>query len=185
MTLTVITPPDALPVPDADVKAFLRIGHDGEDDLVTELNAAATRQVESTIGQVLVTQVLEREFKGWPAAVSGHGALLLPGPASALLSVTILSDSAGSEDVSGRFRLFNGRLVLRPWSIAPPVPVDGCVRVRFEAGYGPPDDVPEDLALAIKLMAAEAYSSRTAGHGSGNIPQQAEEILAVHRRVRL
>ena len=43
MTLTVITPPATPPVALAEMKAFLRIGHDGEDSLVADLVEAATR----------------------------------------------------------------------------------------------------------------------------------------------
>ena len=185
MTLTVITPPDALPVPDNELKDYLRIGHDGEDALVAELNAAATERVETELDQVLVRQTLQRTYRGWPASVSGRGAMLLPVPVASLSAVIVKSDAHGDEDVTGRFRLACGRLLLRPWSIAPPVPVDGCVEVTFEAGYGDPEDVPADLKMAIRMIAASTYLEPLGPGRAMELSGAVTEILSAHRRVRL
>ncbi|MEN0078605.1 MAG: hypothetical protein AAF753_05770 [Pseudomonadota bacterium] len=185
MTLTVITPPDALPVSDAELKSHLRIGHDGEDALVSKLNASATKHVEAALGHVLVERTLERRLRGWPPALSGRGALLLPRPVIALENVRIESDGLGPEDVTGRFRLFCDRLVLRPWSIAPSVPLDGAAIIRFRAGYGGAEDVPEDLKLAIMLTAEEAYGSGRDHRGAPELPEHVGRILSNHRGLQL
>ncbi|MEM9740401.1 MAG: hypothetical protein AAF829_11070 [Pseudomonadota bacterium] len=185
MTLTVIAPPDALPVSHSDMKDYLRIGHTGEDDLVSALNLAATQRVESALSQVLVTQTLERTFDAWPKGLFGRGALLRPSPVSALQSVILSSDETGDEDVTGRFQVSADRLRLRPWSMTPPVPIGGQIAVRFDAGYGAEQDVPEDLKLAVKMIAAHDYSGRTLPLSSDALPSAVDDILSVYRRIRL
>lgn len=185
MNLTVITPPDALPVSLAEMKDHLRLGHDGEDALVSELIAAATSTIEQHLGTVLVARTLERCLATWPKALSTPGVELMPGPVISLLGVTLRGDDIPDEDVTGRFRLTCGRLVLRPWSIAPAVPMGGHAAVVFEAGFGAPGDVPDDLKLAVKLLVAEAYLARGTEPSGQAMPDAARHILETHRRVRL
>ncbi|MEL6567726.1 MAG: phage head-tail connector protein [Pseudomonadota bacterium] len=185
MTLTVITPPDALPVPVSEMKDYLRIGHDGEDDLVSRLTSAATERIEAQLGQALVLRTLKRRFSAWPVGISGRGASLLPGPVSSLERVEIESEDADPDDVTGRFRLTCGRLALRPWSMAPPVPENGAATVQFQAGYGSPEAVPDDLKLAVKLLVAESYSAGNGCPEGSPLPGSVASILDTHRRVRL
>ena len=51
--LTVIAPPAETAVPVSKAKAFLRIGHEGEDELVADLIARATARVEQAAGLAL------------------------------------------------------------------------------------------------------------------------------------
>ncbi|MCI4646417.1 MAG: phage head-tail connector protein [Hyphomonadaceae bacterium] len=186
MTLTVITPPATPPVALAEMKAFLRIGHDSEDTLVADLTEAATGQVEGLLGKVLVTRTLERCYQAWPPTLSGRGAHLRPGPVSALTSVTVLDADDVGEDVTSRFKLDCGRLRLRPWSFAPAIPAGGLVKVRFEAGYGAASAVPADLILAVQRMAQETYRSAEFGDGrSPGVPRDVEGLLAAYREIRL
>ena len=54
--LTVMAPPDEPAVSLASAKAYLRIGHSGEDDLVLDLVDAATKRLEQIAGLALVRQ---------------------------------------------------------------------------------------------------------------------------------
>lgn len=185
MTLTVITPPEASPVSLAEMKDHLRLGHGGEDALVSELILSATSAVENDIGKVLVARTLERSFQYWPKALSTTGFELLPGPVTGLSGVVIKGSDGPDEDATGRFQLNFGRLCLRPWSIAPPIPVGGHAVVAFEAGFDGQGAVPDDLKLAVKLVAAEAYLARGFDRGEKLTLDVAKEILDAHRRVRL
>ena len=95
------------------------------------------------------------------------------------------SDDADPDDVTGRFRLTCGRLALRPWSMAPPVPENGAATVQFQAGYGAPEAVPDDLKLAVKLLVAGSYSARNGCPEGSPLPSSVASILDTHRRVRL
>ena len=85
--LTVITPPDGEALSLDTAKAYLRIGHAGEDDLVTGLIASARARLEAETGLALVTRTVTRRFDRWPSGVTRTGMRLVPGPASALVSV--------------------------------------------------------------------------------------------------
>lgn len=186
MTLTVITPPAEPPVALSEMKAFLRLGHEGEDALVADLVEAATQQVEGLVGQVLVTRTLERCFTVWPPTLAGRGIVLRPGPVSALTSVSVVDAEGVSEDVTSRFKLDCGRLQLRPWSFAPGIPMGGSVKVRFVAGYGTASAVPSDLVLAVKRLAQETYRSGEFGDGrTPGVPGDVESLLAAYREIRL
>jgi len=80
MTLTVITPPAEPAVSLADAKAYLRIGHAGEDALLAELVAAATTRLEAASGLTLVRRTLSRRLYAWPATLAGNGFILRPRP---------------------------------------------------------------------------------------------------------
>lgn len=186
MTLTVITPPAEPPVALSEMKAFLRIGHDGEDTLVADLIEAATGQVEGLLGKVLVTRTLERCYQDWPPTLAGRGAHLRPGPVSALTSVTVVDADDVGEDVTSRFKLECGRFQLRPWSFAPAVPVGGSVKVRFVAGYGAASAVPADLVLAVQRLVQGAYrNGELADAARIGVPRDVEALIAAYRDIRL
>lgn len=186
MTLTVITPPGEPPVPLAEAKAYLRIGHDGEDGLVSELVASATDRLERAGSLALVTRTLERAYPAWPAALSGRGVPLHPRPVRALVSVELVEEGGAREAVTTRFVLHGGQLCLKPWSFAPPIPAGGYAAVRFEAGFGAAADVPGDLTLAVKMLAGDAYGrGRLDTPASGGLPEAVASILVARREVRL
>lgn len=187
MTTTVVTPPGEPPVTLAEAKAFLRIGHDGEDSLVDSLVAAAIARVESEAGLALVSRTLRRDFLAWPATLSGRGYPLRPKPAIALQSVVIADPAAGPSDVTARFQLNCGRLVLRPWTFLPPLGPEAGVQVTWQAGYGSAADVPDDLKQAVLMVAADAYTrGRVPGAAAGEaLPETVSAILGRRREIRL
>lgn len=186
MTLNVIHPPAGPPVSRTEVKAHLRIGHDGEDALVDTLTGAATAHLEATTGLALVTRTLMRRFTAWPASIHGHGLALRPRPVAALNAVETQLGEAQPEALTGRFQIISGRLALRPWSFAPPLAPGTRVHVTYEAGFGTADDVPEDLKLAVKQLIAEAYGQqRTAFSGEATLSDAVARLVAPYREVRL
>lgn len=178
--LTVISPPEGEPLPLPDAKAFLRLGTDAEDALVTRLIAAGWAQIEATSGLALVTRTLRRRWAGWPDGLRRQGVRLRPGPAASLVSV-IRKDGAGSEeDITERFDLIGGRLRLkRAWSV-PFIGLEGWVEVTFVAGFGPPEDVPADLVHAVKLWVQAAYL-RGAPSPPPALPDEVRAIIDARR----
>ena len=179
MTLTVLTPPGETALPLAEAKAFLRIGHDGEDTLIADLTEAATARLEAAAGLALVTRTLRRTWFAWPGSAWRGGLELRPGPVSALSAVRLVDDGGSETDVSGRFMLQAGRARLKLGDLLPALPVGGRIEVDFETGFGAAEDLPGDLVHALKLILLDAYRR----NGASGLPEEAGAIVAARREV--
>lgn len=184
MKTTVIAPPDGEPVALSAAKDFLRIGHDGEDTLVASLIASARARLEAELDIALVTRTVLLELDAWPAALTQRGVLLKPGPVTALAEVSVVDPAGVREVITPRFMLSGGRLCLRPWSFLPAVAPGGSVDVQFETGFGVATSVPDDLQLAVKMLAAQGYRLRDGGDEDA-LPGEIDELLAPYKGVRL
>lgn len=179
--LTVISPPDGEALSLDAAKAYLRIGHDGEDELVTSLIASARARLEAETGLALVTRTVQRRVDRWPGGVTRTGLRLVPGPASALVSVDIVDADGAAQPCTARFALAGGRLRLKPFVALPAIPPGGYAGITFVTGFGAAADVPEDLVQALKRLVLAAYR-REAGAA---LPEEVAAILAARREVRL
>ncbi len=188
--LTVILPPDGEPVSLASAKAFLRIGHEGEDALIADLIQQARARVEQVSGLALVTRTVSVVMARWPAGIAGRGMRLPCSPTTSLIAVRTVDSEGVVMDQSGRFRLECGRVCLRPWSMVPAVSDGGRVEIDFEAGFGLTADVPEDLQEAVLRMVGALYATRAPSgfefeNGKGDLPRDVQAILDARREVRL
>lgn len=174
--LTVITPPAGEPVSLDAAKEFLRLGTDAEDGLVTRLIASARAQIEAASGLALVTRTLRRTWRRWPWTIAAGGARLRPGPAGALVSVARFDGAGGEDTVTGRFEVCGGKLRLKAGQALPGIAAGGRVEVVFQAGFGAPEDVPEDLQHAVKLHVQAAYLRGSERPLSG-VPEDVQAIL--------
>lgn len=181
MTLTVISPPGEEALSLTAAKAFLRIGHDGEDALVADLVAGAVSRLEEAAGLALVTRTLRRSWLAWPSSLWRRGIVLRPGPAAALAAVRLRDADGAETDVSDRFRLVQRRLCLKPGAVCPAVPLGGTIEADFEAGFGVASDIPEDLVHALKLILLAGYRRE----GETGLPDEVKAILAARREVWL
>lgn len=187
--LTVISPPAEEPVSLATAKAYLRIGHDGEDALIADLVASARARIEQESGLALVSQGLRVVWGTWPAAIAGRGAILPRRPATSLSSVHVEDGDGTLTDHTARFRLDCGRLALRTWSQCPVLASDDTVLVAFNAGFGAADEVPADLKEACLRMTGALYAERetlpSSGSSNVGLPDAVQSILNARREVRL
>ncbi|MEQ8556741.1 MAG: hypothetical protein RIB03_00355 [Henriciella sp.] len=179
MTLTVLTPPGEEALPLAEAKDFLRIGHDGEDTLVSDLVASARARLEEAAGLALVSRTLRRTWFAWPAALFRWGIALRPGPGSSLIAVRAVDPQDSETDLTARFVLAGERVCLKPGHSVPVLSAGSRIEVDFEAGFGAADDVPDDLLHALKLILLEAYRRR----GEAGLPEEAKAIIASRREV--
>ncbi|MEM9226129.1 MAG: phage head-tail connector protein [Pseudomonadota bacterium] len=188
MTLTVLSPPGEEPVSLSAAKAFLRIAHTGEDDLVGNLIAGARSQIEQAAGLALVERTLRRTYSSWPRSIRRRGVRLTPGPAKMLLAVRVVEADGVETDYTGHFQIDDGRICLRPWRLAPPVPIGGHIEVDFVAGFGLQAQVPEDLVLAVKRMTQMAYDLRALPdrrQRDDGLPEDVRAILNARQGARL
>lgn len=179
--LTVISPPDGEALSLDTAKAYLRIGHEGEDGLVTGLIASARARLEAETGLALVTRTMKRRFDRWPSGVTRTGMRLVPGPASALVSVETVDAEGAAQLYTARFALSGGRLKLKPFVALPSIPPGGYADVTFLTGFGAAANVPEDLVQALKRLVLAAYR-REAGEA---LPEEVAAILAARRERRI
>lgn len=177
MPAVLLTAPAADPIGLADAKAYLRLEHDAEDDLVAKLIKAATAQVEKLTRRVLVAQRwrLDAAAPDLCAAIA-----LKPRPVREVEQVRVrrADGSLVTLDASAwRFDWAGERLFLN----APP-PVPGVIEIDLAVGYGDPDDVPESLKLAVRRLVADAFERRGASDGQ---PADVLTLLAPYRDHRL
>jgi len=181
--LTVISPPAGEALSLAEAKEYLRIGHEGEDDLVSGLIESARARLEVASGFALITRTLQGAWRQWPVGILGRGAVLRPGPVSALTSITLVESSGARSDITEHFHLNCGRLCLKRGSILPRLSNGRTAEVVFQTGYGGPEDVPADLVLCVKRLVQQAYARGTSA--DEGLPPDVTEILVRRREVRL
>lgn len=163
--LRLVTPPAAAPVSLAEAKAFLRVDHSEEDDLIAGIIAAATGLLDGRtgiLGRCLEAQTWELSLDAFPEAE-----LQLPlGPVVSVESVTF-ADPAGAEaTVSPTDYVLDATPTFLGWIVPvaafawpETMAVINAVRVRFVAGRG----TPAAVKAAILDMVAGKYDERGGG----------------------
>jgi uncharacterized phiE125 gp8 family phage protein len=177
MRLKLIAPPEVEPVTLDEVKAHLRITHDLEDDLLTSLIATARQKLDGPrglLGRCLITQQWKATLDGFSreivfpfAPVSAVSAITYRDPAGIeqTLAANAYVVSGLGDDELGSIGPVRGK----SWPFIPYFP--GSVSITFTAGYGDgPEDVPEPVRTAIKMLVGHLYENREAvTFGSGSM----------------
>lgn len=187
--LTVTSPPDEEPVSLDEAKSYLRIGHEGEDQLASEMIVSARSRLEQVAGLALVRQTVQLTWLQWPAEIAGRGARLPVSPIQQLESVAISDQDDTLSDHTDRFQVYCGRLRLRPWSMLPSVAPAERIEITLQAGFGAASKVPGDLREAVLKLIAATYASRRSGAPTpdmlAGLPQDVQSILDARKEVRL
>ena len=190
MMLSELNPVALAALPVQAFKDHLRLGtgfaDDGAEDALAEAYLrAALAAIEARTGKAVLARDFRLELTGW----RDDRAQALPvAPVSGIDAVT-LTDAEGQETAidPARWRLVADRhrpQIAATGAILPQVPTSGSVAVDFTAGFGATwDAVPDDLAQAVMLLAAQYYEGRT-GAGSG-LPLQVEALVARWMPVRV
>ena len=193
MPLTVVTAPPVEPVTLAEAKAFARIDSDDDDDIVDELIAMATEQIQQATGRCFVETAFDLTLRDWP---NGDGLIRLPrSPVLEVVHVKYL-DAAGDEQtlVEDATDGYYVDLAAEPCTIEPvgswPSVDDhpAAVTVRFRSGYqgaGSPTDyteaIPKRAKVAIMTLVAHFYEQRepvVVGTSAMPIPAHVDRLLA-------
>lgn len=175
MPAVLLTAPAAEPVTLAEAKAFLRLEHGAEDDLVARLIAAAARQVEQATRRVLVAQRWRLDVA---APEAGAWIALKPRPVRSVEAVSVRLRDGTVETLDSdawRFDWAGERLALK--SAAVP---GGRLEIELACGFGDPEAVPESLRLAVMRLAADAFERRSDGP-----PVDVSDLVAPYRDFRL
>lgn len=179
MALKLITAPSQEPVTLAEAKAHLRIEHTESDALITNLITAAREYCEGFQNRQYVTAAWELWLDAWPDKDHLH----IPRPP--LQSVTSVkyygSDNteytldpaeyfADDKSEPGRLALVYGRY----WPSVTLRPAAGIV-IRFTAGYGDAQNVPQIAKQAILLKVELDFDQHE--------PADAESLLKTVQRL--
>jgi uncharacterized phiE125 gp8 family phage protein len=163
MALKEITPPAEEPITTSEAKLSpsLRVATATDDTAIGTLITTARKLAETYTLHALVTQTWELVLDGFPT-----GGIVVPLPP--LQSVTSIKyiDTDGTEQTLDAL-LYSVDDDSIPGLIVPaygetwPTTRDevNAVRVRFVAGFGDADDVPEDIKSWIKIMVGTMYDN--------------------------
>lgn len=170
-------------------KAHLRVDHDDDDTLITDLVEAAVDLLDGyagTLGRALVTQGWRLHLPAFPLRTPGRWIELPLPPLQAVTSIDYTADDGTTQAVPADwYEVLNGpvgRVVLRTGFAWPSTAVGPrAVRVNFTAGYGAASAVPPAVRQAVKVMIAAWYSDR---EGSEKTMPIAAERLVRGLRVR-
>lgn len=196
MSLTLTGAPAAEPVSLGEAKAFLRVAHAEEDQLISDLLRSAREHVEAATGLALITQSWRETLDVWPprrVSACGQAVRLRRRP---LISVEALRlyDRGGAAQLvdPAEYRVEPGEpgrlIALLPFTLPTPERLAGGIEIDFTAGFGPAaSDVPAPLREAILQLTAARYGgverAETARRGEDGLPAAVERLMSPWRRL--
>lgn len=204
--LQIVTAQTQEPVSIEEFKLHQRIDHDEDDLLIQSLLKAAREYVEAETGRQLVTQTCDWKRNGFPqegrekedyyctGSLLGRSIKFPIPPCQSVTSVTYLAASDGTSTtlasssyelqtawVSGKVhpRIPHGRLV-EAYNCTWPATRDSIqsVTIRFAAGYGTAQYVPQEFKAVIKLLTAHWYENREATDAPQGIERMIGTLMA-------
>lgn len=185
--LSLVTPPSAEIMPLDEAKAHCNIAddtsHDGE---IIAAMIAARQHVENVTARSIITQTwdwLVPDFGYWRGVYRFDGtrypgvsccpAFKIPRPP--LISITHLQylDADGAEQIvdAANYRVIAPAGPLADYGTLDPInsyswpsliAQRDAVRIRFVAGYGGPENCPEPIRQAVKLLTSDFFENREA-----------------------
>jgi uncharacterized phiE125 gp8 family phage protein len=190
MSLTLITPPAALPVSLQEVRAQCRLEDASEDAMLVGYIRSAVSWIdghEGWLGRQLITATYDYTFDAFPWGYHSTVRLPLP-PVQAVISITYI-DGHGVTQVLDPVLYHVGSEYLWPaygqtWPTTRYLPA--AVTVRFTSGYGDNwNSIPEAIRQALMMLVAYWYSQREAAsvgdHPISDIPFSVRQILEPYR----
>lgn len=187
MTPTLIEGPAQEPVSLVDMKTYLRLCDDGEDDLVASLITTARLAVESATGRLMLRQTWRLTLDHWPPG----RILRVPLRPFLGLAAARVSDAGGTPQavLPGYFVLdtlsATGRIAAGPDVPDPAIPVAG-IALDVVVGHGSdPERVPMPMRQALRQLVAGWFERRGDAPSAATLPAEVAALLAPYRRVRL
>lgn len=178
--------PAVEPITLSEMKAYLRLDDETEDDLIEGLIRAARLMVETTSRRVLIEQRWRVVLDRWPEG----GQVPLPvAPLLAIDGIKVLDASGAATAIDAS--AIDADLVSDPPCLAvsdapePGKPRNG-IEIELRAGFGStPDAVPATLKLAIRILVAHWFENRGDVVGAQILPPEAMTLVAPFQRARL
>jgi len=191
MSAILLTPPAIEPVTLDDVKLFLRIEHDDDDDVLAALIAAARVHVEAQTRRALITQTWRLTRDVWPA---GGVLPILPVPLQEVTAVAVYRADGTMQTIDvDNFHVDTvsapAILAFERGALPAPGRLAGGIEIDIEVGYGDAAaDVPAPLRQSIRLLVAHWYENRAIIAASGEVakmPASVSSLIAPFRVLSL
>lgn len=183
MALKLITPPDGELVTLAEAKAYMRVDHSDDDDLITELIKTARERIEGPgqLNAVYLSQTWDLVLDKFPSRE-----IMLPLAPVQYVEEVVYFDEDGAEQTVGVSDYYLDE-VSRPPFVLPiadfswPTVLDSAnaMRVRFVAGYAPGEsgttdndiaaNVPARARVAVRQLVSHWYERRDLVSEAANI----------------
>ncbi len=177
------TPPANAPLALSDVKTFLRVDHDADDDLLTTMILAAGQICEKYIDKALIYRNYSLFLDRWPGVraqgwwdgvregasiIKQNPVLMLPKPPLFEVGAVYIYDAEDNavEFSPAQYFVDNagepGRLILKSGATVPmPSRVANGIEIQYTAGYGAnADSLPMALKQGMKQVVAYLYEHR-------------------------
>jgi uncharacterized phiE125 gp8 family phage protein len=189
MPAILLSAPAVEPVSLDEARAFLRVEHNDDDEVIAALAAGSRIPAEAQTKRALITQSWRITADSWPQ----DGRLtILPAPLQALTAARVydLNGNAQTIDVQAFVAdLGASALVFAPWALPAPGRLAAGIELDVTVGYGDAAiDVPEPLRQAIRLLTAHWYDNRglvASGATGAVLPATVTALIAPYRMVSL
>ncbi len=186
MPLQNVSPPGGLAVSLARAKEHLRADDAADDALITDMIAAATRRIERETGLALVTS----QWRLLADAMPRDCTFRIPlAPVTSIDEVAVRTESGWQTVPASDWR---ADLAARPARLVAsgewprPDGAPGAIRITFTAGFGAtPEAVPEELRMAVLILAAHYYEFREGGAAPKGLPPEVISLLTPWRNISL
>lgn len=199
-TVAVVTPPAAMPVTVAEVKAYIRLDTSDEDALIETFIDAATENAEAYTRRAFITRTLRMSLDlGCSRTADSlgegvyelpvtalYGALprvveMWPQPIKTITGVRTYdtSDTESTFDAANyKLNADGSRFILTsnaswPSNLRP----EAAAVITFTAGYGTADDVPAAIKTAIMAHAGKMFDERSICE----LPETSQRLLRPFR----
>lgn len=192
MSLVPIAQPTTEPISIEELKDHLRVDGNDEEMLVASLIAAARVHLEQRLGLAFITQSWTSLLDRWPDS----GCVSLPiQPLQNVDAIRLLGADDVAEIVDPANYVFDrgqqsARIAPRRGHAWPtPNRVIGGIEIDFTSGFGSmPNDVPEPLRQAVRLLASHWFERRElieVGRSVVPLPSTVEDLIMPYRRIQL
>jgi uncharacterized phiE125 gp8 family phage protein len=191
MPSILLTGPAAEPIALAEAKSFLRIEHDGDDDVIAALISGARIHVEAATRRALIAQTWRHVRDAWPA----DGRLkILPAPLREIVAARVYNSAGVAQDIDLQAFVADttaapGTIAFASWALPPPGRAVAGIEIDIETGYGDAaSNIPDALRQAVRLLVAHWYENRgltAIGHAVAVLPASVAALIAPYRVLAL
>jgi uncharacterized phiE125 gp8 family phage protein len=189
MPSLLLTAPAVEPVTLDEARAFLRVEHNDDDEVIAALVAGSRIHVEAQTRRALITQGWRVALDAWPR--SGR-LTVLPAPLQTLTAARVFDADGNAQALDAQAfvpDVAGSTLAFAPWALPAPARAAAGIELDVRVGYGDAAvDVPEALRQAIRLLVAHWYENRglvaTAAQGNA-LPATVAALITPYRVVAL